>query len=80
MFGRRGAYLVRTLSILSICVCGIFGFDDAHILVAYAGFVAFCQTEMEVPVQNEVDELDDIRAGVAIGATILVLLTLLPFT
>lgn len=69
---------MRTFSILSMCVAGLFGYDEARILIAYAAYAAFCQSEMEVPALNEVDELDNGRAVVAIVSWLLVLLTLLP--
>lgn len=78
MFGRRGAYLVKTFSILAICAVGLFGFDESHILLLYALFVAIWQRELETPALNEVDDLDTKQGLVGIASAVLVALTLIP--
>jgi hypothetical protein len=78
MFGRRGAFLVKSFTTLLLCAVGLFGLDGQKILVAYAFFVTFWQRELESPMQNEVDELDFGRGFVAIAVALLVALTLLP--
>ena len=78
MFGRRGAYLVKTFSALILCVIGLFGLDEAGIFLTYVLFTIIWQRELDAPVQNEVDELDFTRGLVGIVSAIFVALVLVP--
>ena len=78
MFGRRGAYLVRTFTTLLLCAAGIFGLDEPRIFLTYVLFVMLWQRDLEAPVLNEADDLDFFRGLVGIGGSILVALALLP--
>ena len=78
MLGRRGTYLVKSAAALAICIVGVFGFDEARLLIVYLLFVSLAQRELESPVQNEVDNLDEGRALVGILTALVVTLTLLP--
>jgi len=78
MFGRRGAYLVKTLTTLLLCALGIFGLDDSKIFLVYVLFTMIWQNNLESPALNEADELDLQRGLIAIGASIAVFLSLIP--
>lgn len=78
MFGRRGAFVVKLFTTVILCVAGLFGLDEANILLLYVLFVTIWQRELETPPRNEVDELDIQRGLLAISASILVGLTLIP--
>lgn len=80
MFGRRGAYVVKTFTTLLLCVSGLFGLDQANIFLTYALFTAIWQRELETPTRNEADELDFARGLVGIFAALLVGLTLIPMS
>ena len=78
MFGRRGAYLIKTLVATALCFLGLVGLDESRLLISYTAFVYLCQQELEGPMLNEVDQVDDGRAVVGFLAAMLVTLTLLP--
>lgn len=78
MFGRRGAFVVNIFSALLICAAGVFGLDEARTLLIYILFSFLWQRDPETPAINEVEELDFIRGGAAIGAALIVFLTILP--
>lgn len=78
MFGRRGAFVVNIFSALLVCAAGLFGLDEARVLLIYILFAFLWQRDLETPVINEVEELDFVRGGIAIGAALLVFLTILP--
>lgn len=78
MFGRRGTYLISTGATLALCAVGLFGFDEARLLVTYLFFACLWQRELEAPMQNEVDRLDDIRSLFGFVTWLGVTLTLLP--
>jgi hypothetical protein len=78
IFGRRGFFLVKSLSLVAICVAGLFGLDNSEILLLYALYVVLWQRELETPALNEVDDLDRFRGVAAFPIAVLVALTLLP--
>jgi membrane-associated protease RseP (regulator of RpoE activity) len=78
MFGRRGAYVVKTFTTLLLCISGLFGLDQANILLSYALFATIWQRELETPSRNEADELDFGRGLLGIFAALLVGLALIP--
>ena len=78
MFGRRGAYVNQVAAILLLVLAGLFGLDDSNILLLYTLYAMIWQRELESPVRNEVDEIDISRGLVAIAASLLVGLTLIP--
>jgi hypothetical protein len=78
MFGRRGAYLVSSLTTVLLCVVGLFGWDSSRILLSYTLFSVLWQRELEAPARNEVEELDFGRGVVGIVAALVVTLTLCP--
>jgi hypothetical protein len=78
MFGRRGAYVVKTFTTLVLCLAGLFGADQANIFLFYILFATIWQRSLETPVRNEVDELDFPRGLVGITTAIFVGLVLIP--
>lgn len=78
LFGRRGAFLVKTFSAMTIIAAGLFGFDNSQLLLLYTLFVLLWQRELEAPVLNEVDDLDITRGFVGIAAAMVVAITLIP--
>lgn len=78
MFGRRGAYLIKTFAGIALCFLGLVGLDESRILISYTAFVYLCQRELEAPMLNEVDQVDDGRAVIGFLTGILVTLILLP--
>ena len=77
-FGRSFAKVVNGAALLFLVLAGVFGADEASILLFYAVYCQFWQKEAEVPCRNEADELDAARGFLAIGVSLLVLLTLIP--
>jgi len=78
MFGRRGAYIVKTFTTALLCIAGIAGFDNASVLLTYVLFVVIWQRELEAPARNEVEEVDFLRGASGIAMAIFVALTLIP--
>jgi len=77
-FGRSFARVIQGAAVLILVISGIFGFDQANVLLCYGLFTQTWQKEAEVPCRNEVDELDSVRGFVAIGMSLIVILTLIP--
>ena len=78
MFGRRGAFVVKLFTTLSLCAAGIFGLDEFNILLVYVLFASIWQRELETPARNEVDELDFPRGLLGTAAAVAVGLVLIP--
>lgn len=78
MFGRRGAFIIKFFTGILLCIIGIFGFDDASILLTYSLFTFIWQRDLEGPCHNEVEELDIARATLALAAAFLVGVALIP--
>lgn len=78
MFGRRGTYVVKAFTTVLLCAAGLLGYDNSGTLLNYAIFALTCQTELEAPARNEVDELDFGRGALGIVVAIVVCLALLP--
>ncbi|KAL3756662.1 hypothetical protein ACHAWU_002565 [Discostella pseudostelligera] len=77
-FGRSFSRVVQGTTILLLVLAGFFGADKANTLLCYAIFTQCFQNEAEIPCRNEVDELDSFRGIVAIGMSLIVVLTLMP--
>jgi len=75
LFGRRGAQLVSALSLLAIFIQGLLGSD---ILLFYFSYVIFFESELELPPENDVDDISFPRVLLAITSMIVLLLTLIP--
>lgn len=79
MFGRRGAFLVKSFSAILLCLMGLLGgFDSQGIVLSYVLFSLIWQRELEIPARNEVEELDTVRGFYAIFLSLTVTLTILP--
>ena len=80
MFGRRGAFIVKSFTALTLVAAGLFGGDQANILLAYVLFALIWQRELETPARNEVQELDFGRGAVGIAMAVAVGLALFPMS
>ena len=76
LFGRSGTQAVTFISLLLLFALGFSGESD--LLIFYFGFVVFAQSELEIPMRNEIDDVDFSRAAVAGFALFLTVLTLIP--
>ncbi|KAK1744814.1 zinc metalloprotease (family M50) [Skeletonema marinoi] len=76
LFGRSGSQGVTFISLLLMFALGFSGESD--LLLFYFGFVVFAQSELEIPMRNEIDDVDFSRALVAGVALFLTVLTLIP--
>ena len=77
-FGRSFSRAVQGTTLLGLVIAGLFGADQVDILLTYAVYCQIWQKETEIPCRNEVDELDTVRGFIAIGASLIVFLTLTP--
>lgn len=78
MFGRKGAFVIKSFVSLLLCISGLVGLDNSHILLTYLLFAVIWQRELETPAWNEVEEIDLIRGGCGIAMALVVALILLP--
>jgi hypothetical protein len=78
MFGRRGAFVVKSFAGLLLCFAGLIGFDGANIILSYVLFAVLFQRELETPARNEVEELDFVRGALGICMALVVALALFP--
>ena len=75
LFGRSGTQLVSFITYVGIFLAGIVGSD---LLLFFFSYLIFFQSELEIPQQNEVDDMDFSRVLLATATGVLVLLTLIP--
>jgi len=75
LFGRNGSPPVGLITSLLLFLRGAFGSD---LILFYTTYILFFQNEPEIPLRNEVDEVDFSRILLATVSGVLVLLTLLP--
>lgn len=75
LFGRTGLQVAGFITSVGLLIQGLFGSD---LLLFFFSFVVFFQGDMEIPQQNEVDDIDFSRVLLATAAGFLVLLTLIP--
>lgn len=75
LFGRSGAQLVGLITLTSLFLVGIIASDA---ILLYFAFILFFQSELEIPLRNEVDEVDFGRILLVTLSGVLVLLTILP--
>ena len=76
LFGRSGTQAVSFASLVILFALGFSGESD--LLLFYFGFVVFAQSELEIPLRNEIDDVDFSRAFVAGLALFISILTLIP--
>jgi len=75
LFGRSGS---QAVTFASLAALAILGFTSSDLLLFYFAFIAFFQSELEIPQRNEVDDVEFSRVLVAGFAGFLMLLTLIP--
>uniref|UniRef100_A0A7S2A296 Peptidase M50 domain-containing protein n=1 Tax=Trieres chinensis TaxID=1514140 RepID=A0A7S2A296_TRICV len=78
LFGRSWSRIVTTFTSLFMVLAGVFGLDDANLLLWYSFYASIWQRETEVPCRNEIDDLSTERGLVSIALFVLVMLTLIP--
>ena len=78
MFGRRGAFVIKSFAALLMCLSGLVGLDNAHIQLTYLLFAVIWQRELEAPARNEVAEIDVLRGACGIAMALIVSMILLP--
>mmetsp|Transcript_17552 Transcript_17552/g.37963 ORF Transcript_17552/g.37963 Transcript_17552/m.37963 type:complete len:917 (+) Transcript_17552:50-2800(+) len=76
LFGRSGTQAVTFVSLASLFILGL----QSDLLLFYFAFIVFCQSELEIPLRNEVDDVDLSRVILASFAGFLMLLTLIPMS
>jgi len=76
LFGRYGSWVVGFLTLLGILALGVFKNDG---LLLYLAFIVFFQNELEIPIRNEADDVEDVgRILLSTVSAVLVLLTIIP--
>ncbi len=78
LFGRSVSRVVRTGTIGIIVFCSFFGGDSVNLLLFYTIYAQLWQRECEIPCTNEIENVDNVRAGVALATGLLVALTVIP--
>jgi len=76
IFGRSGSQGITFISLASLFILGI----QSDLTLFYFAFIVFCQSELEIPMRNEIDDVDFSRVVVALFAGFLMLLTLIPMS
>lgn len=75
LFGRSGAQLVGLITLVLLFTLGVFTSDP---ILFYFSFILFFQSELEIPLRNEVSDVSFPRVLLAIASGVLVLLSILP--
>ena len=75
LFGRSGC---QAVSFASLAFLFILGITQSDLLLFYFAFIIFFQSELEIPIRNEVDGVPLTSAVIASFAGFLMLLTLIP--
>ena len=75
LFGRSGSQAVTFGALASLFILGI---TQSDLLLFYFTFIVFFQSELEIPMRNEVDDVPVPSVAVASFAGFLMLLTLIP--
>lgn len=79
MFGRRVTWIIKAFTTVSLCIAGFIALGrSSSVLLTYIAFATIWQRELEAPVQNELDYVDNGRVLVGFLMAMLVALTLLP--
>lgn len=79
MSGRRVAWITKAFSTIALFIGGLIALGrSTSFLIVYLAFATIWQRELEAPVQNEVDYLDNGRTAVGFCTAVLVALALLP--
>ena len=77
VFGRRPAYLISLLTLLVMSVSALSG--SSTISIFWGLIITLFQRKADIPIRDELSEVDDFRLGVYGFSIILTLLTLAPF-
>eukprot|EP00804_Cyclotella_cryptica_P008925 CCRYP_012045-RB/>CCRYP_012045-RB protein AED:0.03 eAED:0.03 QI:274/1/1/1/0.83/0.71/7/2545/865 len=75
LFGRSGSQAITLASLTVLFVLGLSGSD---LMLFYFGFVVLGQSELEIPMRNEVDDVDFPGVTLASLAGFLMILSLVP--
>lgn len=78
IFGRGFLRFVRSLTLGLLILAGLFGSDQADLLIVYAIIAQIWMRETEIPCKNEVDGLDDGRLVLASLVAFIVALAVVP--
>lgn len=77
IFGSRNASLASLLTLILMALLSLSGMSNISIF--WGTFVVLFQRQAEIPVRNEVTEVDDVRVGVYVISLLLTILALAPF-
>jgi hypothetical protein len=80
MFGRSATYLTGSALAILLSIVGLFGADEARILLIYVLFSVSWQSELEPPARNEVEEVDLVRGACGIVTGLIAALILCPLS
>jgi len=75
IFGRSGSQAVTFVSLATLFVLG---FTQSDLLLFYFGFIVLFQSELEIPMRNEVDDVGFSRVAAALASWIIAALILVP--
>lgn len=75
MFGRSAS---QGLSLFSLTALFILGFSGSDLMLFYFGFCVFAQLELEIPLRNEIDDVDLLGVVVAVVSWAIMALVLVP--
>ena len=75
LFGRSGSQAITLVSLTALFVLGLSGSD---LMLFYFGFVVLGQSELEIPMRNEVDDVGVLGILLSSLAGFLMILTLVP--
>lgn len=78
IFGRSFLRFARSLTLGLLILAGLFGSDQANLLIVYAIVAQIWMSEPEIPCKNEVDGIDDIRLFIGVSVAVLVGLAVIP--
>ncbi len=77
VFGRRSAYVISLLTLTLMAIGALTGFSTISIF--WGLIITIFQRNLDVPIRDELSEVNDFRIGVYIFSIILTVLTLVPF-
>jgi len=77
VFGARNATLASLLTLTFMALLSLTGMSN--IAIFWGAIVVFFQRQPDIPVRNEVTEVDDTRVGAYVGALALTIMALAPF-
>ncbi len=77
VFGRRSAYLISLLTLIFMAISALTGFSTISIF--WGLIITLFQRNADVPIRDDLSELNNTRLGLYIFSMILTLLTLAPF-